>query len=192
MLELIFALTALAATPTLPVPDAGQYSFQGDIAVTMKLHYAVVYGFTPEGAKELDARRDAGEECWPKMREIWLCKSFPSFEGAAEVVRSRVERELAGKKLVLGALRGEPSVIHQGQIAAEYSVPQRAEYDGYAFDSYRLADTQGSWSVRLGNERLIAQFNIENGLLAMPLEIAVTLSREAYDVYVVMAGFRRM
>jgi hypothetical protein len=175
------------------VPSAGHYSYQGEYQVTMKIHYAVVYGFTEAGAKELSERVNKGEECWNTGREIWLCKTFVAHEGAEDLLRARVESLVAGKKLTLGALRGAPGLVSQGDETAEYSVPQKATFDGRSFDSYRFVNVQGLWTVRLGAAPSIAQFNLRaDGGLEMPLQIPVTLSREAFDVYVVFADFRRM
>ena len=102
------------AAPEVPPPAAGKYSFQGNFSVAVKLNYRVIYAFTEQGREELSKLRKQGYECWPKPRETYLCKAFASTDGSSEMIRSRVEREIGGKFLELGALRGEPSLISKG------------------------------------------------------------------------------
>lgn len=189
-LLLILGTAAARAAVPIPAPPAeGNYGFSGDFRADVKLHYETVYGFTDAGQAELAKRNRAGDECWNTGREIYLCKSFATTDGAAAVIAGRVSRALAGKVLHLGMLTGQPSLISQGADVAEYEVAQPASFDRKSYDSYRLVYTQGNWSVRLG-EATDAQFNLEGGSLRMPIEVPVTESRTEYSVYGVEAEFK--
>lgn len=183
----IVTTTAFAA-PDVPPPSAGSYEFKGAFTVQMKLHYEVVYAFTPDGAAQLEKLRKEKYECWHKMRQTWLCKQFQPTEGSAEVIRSRVETALNGKSLLLGERFGEPSLISKGDDVAEYGVIQKATYDDKSWDKYRLVMTQGNWSIRMG-EPTELQFSLVNGELRKWEQVSMTDSKTAYTIYLVEAEF---
>lgn len=186
-----FLLPTAFAAPEMPPPEAGAYSFSGQFAVKMKIHYEIAHAFTPQGQEKLDRLRAEKYECWHKMRGTWLCKQFQATEGAAEIVRGRVEKELNGKALTLGERFGEPSLISKGTDVAEYRVIQKAAYAGREWRDYRLVMSQGNWSIRMG-EPTEAQFALATGgLLSKWEQFPVTESNEAYSVYLVEAEFTK-
>lgn len=186
-----FLLPAAFASPEMPPPEAGSYSFNGQFRVTMKLHYEIAHAFTLQGQQKLDRLRAEKYECWHKMRGTWLCKQFQATDGAAEIVRGRVEKELTGKALTLGERFGEPSLISKGTDVAEYRVIQKAAYAGREWTDYRLVMSQGSWSIRMG-EPTEVQFSLAaDGGLSKWEQFPVTESKEAYSVYLVEAGFTK-
>lgn len=186
----LLASTAFAA-PEVPPPAAGTYRFSGLFTVAMKIHYEIAHAFTPAGQQKLDRLRAEKYECWHKMRGTWLCKQFQSVEGAAEIVRGRVEREMSGKPFTLGEMFGEPSLISKGTDVAEYKVIQKATFEGRSWDYYRLVMSQGHWSIRMG-EPTELQFSLENGVLKKWEDFPVTENKEAYSVYLVEAEFGKI
>lgn len=184
---LLCASTAYAA-PDMPPPEAGTYRFQGAFTVALKLHYEVAHAFTPDGQKKLDRLRAEKYECWHKMRGTWLCKQFQATDGAADIVRGRVEKAMAGKPFTLGERFGEPSLISKGTDVAEYKVIQKAAFEGKTWDFYRLVMSQGHWSIRMGDPTEL-QFSLENGRLKKWEDFPVTENKEAYSVYLVEAEF---
>jgi hypothetical protein len=186
-----FLLPSAFASPEMPPPEAGSYSFNGQFTVQMKLHYEIAHAFTQQGQQKLDRLRAEGYECWHKMRGTWLCKQFQATEGATEIVRGRVEKELSGKTLTLGRRFGEPSLISKGTDVAEYKVIQKASYAGREWSEYRLVMSQGNWSIRMG-EPTEVQFSLANGgQLSKWEQFPVTESKEAYSVYLVEAAFTK-
>jgi hypothetical protein len=185
----IFPSIARAAPEVLP-PPAGNYSFTGSFAVQMKLHYEVVYAFADGGQARLEQMRKDGYECWNKGRETWLCKQFQKTDGAADLVRSRVENVLNDKVLELGERFGDPSLISKGENVVEYRVVQKASFGGKSWNDFRLVMTQGSWSIRMGEPTEI-QFSLNNGELRKWEQVAVTESKTAYSIYVVEAKFEQ-
>jgi hypothetical protein len=188
----LLCLSSLAfASPELPLlPSAGTYSFSGDFSVALKLHYQIAHTITPSGREKLDRLLAEKYECRHKTRGTWLCKQFQAVDGAADIVRGRVERALAGKPFMIGERFGEPSLISEGTDVAEYKVIQNVSFEGKNWDYYRLVMTQGSWSIRMG-EPTELQFSVENGSIKKWEQFPVTESNEAYSVYFVGAVFTR-
>jgi hypothetical protein len=185
LFTLMSSIAAFAA-PSLPVPAEGTYAFAGRFAVTINVRYETVYGFTDAGQAELAKRLPAGDECANTGRDIYLCKSFGSLEGAPGLIATRVARALEGKTLTLGKMRGEPALISHGDLVSEYQVPQAATFAGESYDSYRLVRAQGNWSIRFGTPTK-AQFNLDGGRVSMPLDVPYSRSREEYSIYGVAA-----
>lgn len=192
MKSLILCLSFLSlsafASPEVSPPSAGVYEFSGRFTVALKLHYEIAHAFTPAGAEKLERLRKEGYECWHKMRQTYLCKQFQAPAGSEELLRPRVQNELAGKPFTLGEMFGEPSLISKGTDVAEYRVIQKAAFDGKTWDTYRLVMGQGLWSIRMG-EPTELQFSLENGQLKKWEQFPVTENKEAYSVYVVEAEF---
>jgi hypothetical protein len=182
-----FGKTAQAAVPSLA---PGTYSYQDEFRVEQKLQYTVVYAMTDAGRTELARRQAHGEECWSKGADTWLCKAFGSTDGTSDLVRGRVNAQLHGAVLTLAKPRGEPGLVHNGTDSQEYAVPQAATFAGQTFDTIRLVNAQGFWSIRLGENPMVAQFDLENGSLFAPVEVSVSHGNAAFDVYEVLAAFR--
>lgn len=160
ILNLILPILALAASAGLRLPEAGRFSYGGELEVIQKRIIEGVHVDTHEGRARVEELRQQGYACTFAGNNLARCVGFVSVEGTESEVKPRVDSLLQGAVLEFAAREGEPSLTIKGETYEEWSVPQAGSFRGQAFDSYRYQIlTDGPHKMNFGADGVVVEDN---------------------------------
>lgn len=143
MIHALIAATLSLAATDLPLPAAGLYTLQGQVAVSNSVRYETVYALNEAGRARLAELHAAGQACRSVGREAYQCRCDFCGPGPMEKAAAWFTAELENSRIVLGERKGEPSRRTKGETYEEWSVPQAVELRNSDYASWRLMRLPG-------------------------------------------------